>query len=209
MQDGRLLGRQGEGKLVAAVRRVEHEPAADLLEAPVLVCDGEAVLSRKGRSDTGAVHPLGESERSGGRVREREMREEEVARGEGGSAGSLRCVLDSRAEERELVAESFSRRRLELACDVPPFHARVVVRAVVAGERDLLLRIKRKKPLRDIDARVGSKNFFEGEEGRRPGEDERPGSDHSKNLHLPHSSFNAAATSVAAASPAGREAATS
>ena len=134
MEDGRLFGSQEKRELVPGVGCEEDESAADLLEAPVLVRDAEAVLARESRSDTRAVHLLRESERSRGCVREREMREEEVTRGEGGGAGSLRSVFDARSEERELVAEPPAGRRLELARDVPPFHARVVVRAVVAGE---------------------------------------------------------------------------
>ena len=143
MDHGRLFGREDERNLVAAVRSEEHEPAADFLEAPVLVRDGEPVLAREGRSDARPVSSLGEPERSGRRVGSREMREEEVAGGEARRARGAGLVGDARAEERELVAEPFPGARVELARDVPPLHARVVVRPVIAGEREILLRIER------------------------------------------------------------------
>src|ERR1017187_8889551 len=90
-----------------------------------------------------------------------------------------------------------------MARPVPPLQARVVVRPVVGGERETLLRIEWLEAsvrLRALDARIGSEDFFEGEKGKRRSDCDP------KQIY---SSFSAAATSVAAARLAGREAAAS
>src|ERR1019366_5407882 len=167
-----------ERDLLAAVGREENQSASHLLETPVLVCDREPVLACEGSPDACPVDPLGEAEGSRRHVRAGEMREKEIARGEAGRARGAGLVGETRAEERELIAEAPPRGRIELARDVPPLHARVVMRAVVAGEREILLRIKCLEApvrLRAFDARIESEYFCEREEGERRSEGERPG----------------------------------
>ena len=125
-----------EGEAGGRVARDEAHGAAvgvQRLGTPVLEPDGERLAGRAGQPARAAREALGRGVAAGGHVRDREVGEVDLVRGEAGAFGR-RAGGEAPAEERELEAEAAAVGGDDVAGVVPPLGLVVEVRAVVLRE---------------------------------------------------------------------------
>ena len=127
-----------EGEAGGRVARDEPHGAAvgvQRIRPPVLEPDGERLAGRAGQPARAAREALGRGVAARRHVRDREVGEVDLVRGEAGAFGR-RAGREAAAEERELEAEAAAVGRGDVAGVVPPLGLVLEVRAVVGGQHE-------------------------------------------------------------------------